>query len=567
MNFFLITENKKFSTKDLENLASCEVTELFFEGYVLYFNSKDKFLKDRVLIKEADVIIFVNGIILNKDSFSDVNESWSDTCLRLYKKEGQKFIESLNGSFNGFIYTFRDKMLYVFNDQIGSKPIYYNKEVLLISTRISLMYDLMHLGYTTPTLSVESAYCLLSYGFMLDTLTLSNEVKKLSPGSLYNAVTSRCSTYFTLDNTPDESITKADAVSIVDHNFKRAIRRQFNKDIEYGFEHLVGLSGGLDSRMTSMVAHELGYTDQINFTFSQNYYLDETIAKDISKDLKHEWVFKSLDNGLFLKKLDEITDVSGGAVLYYGLAHGESLYRLLNFSRAGVVHTGQLGDVVIGTFYNDNKFDVLYKPGDGALSRTLASKVSLTIFDKKYQNQEIFNFYNRGFSGANSGLATIQGYSETLSPFYQPEMLTAALKIPPTIRFGHSLYKDWIISKHKAAARYKWEKTGQSLNAKTFNVNGKAFTLKQILGIASRKLLKVDFNDVGSKNHMNPFQYWYNTNNTLKLFINNYYLINIDRVEDLELKNDVIDLFYKGSVLNKLQVISLLSAIKRFFNR
>lgn len=567
MNFFLIAENRNISMKDVEALVACDISELLFDDYVLYFNSKEKFSEDRVLFNKNGVIFFLNGVILNKSCFICENEDFTQTCFRLYEKLGPEFIQNLNGSFNGFVYNSNDKSLHVFNDHIGSKPLYYHKELDLISSKISLLYDLLYFLKLTPTLSIESAYCLLSYGFMLDTLTLSNEVSKLSPGSVLNKGNKHCYTYFQLDNTPDESITKNDAISIIDDSFSKAIRLQFDKDIEYGLAHLVGLSGGLDSRMTSMVAHELGYIGQTNFTFSQNFYLDETIAKNISKDLHHEWIFKSLDNGLFLRNLDEITEISGGSVLYYGLAHGESLYRLLNFSNVGLVHTGQLGDVVVGTFYNNDKFSDSYKAGDGALSTTLAEKISLSTLNRDYQNQEIFNFYNRGFSGANSGLASIQNYSETMSPFYQIDMLNNAIKIPAEIRFGHNLYKDWILTKHKSAAEYKWEKTGQSLKAKTFNINGKAFTSKQVLGIAARKILGVDFNDVGSKNHMNPFQFWYNTNKSLKLFIDNYYLANINFVEDFELKNDVEDLFNNGTVLNKLQVISLLSAIKRFFNR
>jgi len=567
MNFFLITEINKFPKKEIERLVKCKTLEFIFGDYTCYFNEEEKFKKDRVVINELNIKIFLNGVILNKEELSYNNEKWESTILRLYSECGIDFVKQLNGSFNGFVYNPSNTQLDVFNDHIGSKPIYYKKDESLISTKISLLYDLLSYSERGPTLSVESAYCLLSYGFMLDALTLSNEILKLSPGSSFNNQIKKITAYYTLDNTPDISITKNDAIEIIDNSFQKALKQQLNKDVEYGYKHLVGLSGGLDSRMTAVVANELGFTEQTNFTFSQSDYLDETIAKKISSDLRHNWIFKHLDNGLFLKKLDEITEISGGSVLYYGLAHGQSLYELLNFSGFGLVHTGQLGDVVVGTFYSDNKFSKSYKAGDGALSKTFANKVSLNVLGREYPNQEVFNFYNRGFSGANSGLASIQNYSETMSPFYQIEMLNNALKIPACHRYGHRLYQEWILSKHSFAAKYKWEKTGQRLTAKTFDINGKAFTVKQILGIATRKVFGIDFNDVGSKNHMNPFEYWYKTNLSLNAFIEDYYILNINRVEDYELKKDVMDLFSNGTVLNKLQVISLLSAIKRFFNK
>ena len=86
----------------------------------------------------------------------------------------------------------------------------------------------------------------------------------------------------------------------LDYYFKLAIKRQFDKDVEYGYQHAVSLSGGLDSRMTSLVANENGFTNQFNFTFSQINYLDEIISKSIASDYGHDYCFIPLDNGEYL---------------------------------------------------------------------------------------------------------------------------------------------------------------------------------------------------------------------------------------------------------------------------
>ena len=64
------------------------------------------------------------------------------------------------------------------------------------------------------------------------------------------------------------------------------MKRVFEKDLEYGYKHLVALSGGLDSRMTAWVGHNMGYTNMLNYTFSQTDYLDETVPKEITDTLK-----------------------------------------------------------------------------------------------------------------------------------------------------------------------------------------------------------------------------------------------------------------------------------------
>lgn len=106
-------------------------------------------------------------------------------------------------------------------------------------------------------------------------------------------------TYYELDNTPNYNQTEDEIIDNINELFRNAVKLEFEKDKEYRYKHIVALSGGLDSRMTTWVAHDMGYTDQLNYTFSQSDYLDETIAKEIARDLEHEWIFKFLDNGVF----------------------------------------------------------------------------------------------------------------------------------------------------------------------------------------------------------------------------------------------------------------------------
>lgn len=114
-----------------------------------------------------------------------------------------------------------------------------------------------------------------------------------------------------------------------DKIFRRTIELEFEKDKEYGYKHIATVSGGLDSRMTTWVVHDMGYTDQVNYTFSQSGYLDETIAKEIARDLKHEWIFKFLDNGNFLTNIEDMIKVNFGNFLYTGSAHEKKYDRFI----------------------------------------------------------------------------------------------------------------------------------------------------------------------------------------------------------------------------------------------
>ncbi|WP_278599635.1 hypothetical protein, partial [Clostridium tertium] len=65
-------------------------------------------------------------------------------------------------------------------------------------------------------------------------------------------------------------------------------------------------------------------------------------------------------------------------------------------------------------------------------------------------------------------------------------------------------------------------------------------------------------------NNMNPFNKWYNENNELRSFINEYLSENIYLLEGYpELKKDCEILIKEGNVIEKTQVMTLLNFIKR----
>src|SRR5690606_29883838 len=263
--------------------------------------------------------------------------------------------KELRGSFSGLVVDKKNNECIVFTDHLGTKPLYYfaDDQSVFVSSEISDLYAYFKSQNINYQLDVNAAYNLLSYGYMLNDDTLCEKIKKISPGKyiyIRNGKTENVEYYKLPLAAKKIALNEDEIISKIDEKFRKAIQKQFDKDIEYNYQHVVALSGGLDSRMTSWVAHEMGYVNQINFTFSQSDYLDETIPKKIASDLKHEWIFKALDNGTFLKDIDAINMMSGGNVLYYGLAHGNSMLKLINFDNLGILHSGQLGDIVIGSF-------------------------------------------------------------------------------------------------------------------------------------------------------------------------------------------------------------------------
>lgn len=523
-----------------------------------------KFENDKIFVDWKNYIIVLEGVVLNKKELQRSGRSWIETVVSLYRENGESFFSEFRGSFSGAIFDKNEKKWIIFTDQIGSKHIYYSQrgDEAYLTSEIVDLYNLFKNSDLNYSIDKQGAYMLLSYGYMLEDFTLCSDIKKLKPGSYIKIENGRFSIkeYYQLPDTYDETITEDEAIEKVDELFRNAISLQFEKDKEYGYKHIVALSGGLDSRMTSWVAHEMGYTNQLNFTFSQSGYLDETIAKEIASDLKHEWIFKALDNGLFLKDIDEINQISGGNVLFYALAHGNSMLKLMRFNDVGILHTGQVGGILKG--YYGYKSKVI---GSGAYSTSLISKINYDIVHQSTSERE-FLLKNRQFNGTLYGDVKTQHRTESLSPYLNIELINFGLTAS-VFKQKEYIMRKWILEKYPIAGDYILESTGSKLTDLHLKILGKEMPIKQIPKKILRKL-RLTKPPSETAFHMNPLTYWYNTNPELKEFQDNYFNKNIERLSDSrELKIDCEKLYRTGNGIEKNQVLTLLSAYKLFFER
>lgn len=566
--------NVMFSKNQDSNL----IRKSFISGDLyLEQSSVNKFIHDKVFNENEFFLILVEGVILNS---LDLIKKYKcsnlfDTVCSMYQLNGNSFLNEFRGSFSGVFYDKNKNKKIIYTNQIGDKQVYYSQTGFdfIFGSEINYLTDFYEENMLKYSLNREAAYYLLTYGFMLEDNTLFDKIKRLLPGHyiLIEKNNFEVIQYYKFDNTPDNSHTESEIIDEIDRLFRQAVKREFDKDLEYGYKHLAGLSGGLDSRMTTWVANDMGYADNIvNFTFSQSNYLDATIPRKITGDLRHEWIFKSLDNGLFLSNIESVVKISYGGALYCGLAHSKSCLDLINKDKFGIIHTGQLGDVIISTYYNSLDKDKKFSIKDGANSSLLINKLDINKIKFSYANQEIFKLTNRGFTGINHGLLVAQETNETCSPFLDIDLVEYCLKIPLELRFKHKIYIKWVLKKYPGAARYKWAKLNGKITDNVLMILSRQYLVKKPKKIFNKflKIFKLKKSRLASKDHMNPFDYWYNTNPGLKLFQDSYYNENIVRLDhDNELKNDCIYMYEHGNSIEKNQVLTLLAVLKLYFNK
>jgi asparagine synthase (glutamine-hydrolysing) len=520
------------------------------------------------LREDNQFIIGIEGVILNLKSLKELNgkDNVFEVIKSLYFSKGENFINDLRGDFSGFIYSKSDDSWLVFTNQTGSKRLFYfeNQDYFIFASELRDISFLLHQLNIPVKPDIRAAYSLLTYGFMLKNITLVSNVLRLTAGTKLNFKENKLavSEYFNLRNIQKTTDSKEQIIEKVDELFCKAVQLEFEKDKEYNYKHIATLSGGLDSRMTVLVADKLGYKEQLNFTFSQSNYLDELISKQIASDYKHEFLFQSLDNGNFLKEIDKTVYINDGLILYSGACHLLNSLEKINFATYGLVHTGQIGDAVLGSFLS-KPYSIKPVYSQGAYSGKLLAKIE--SFSKEYceefENEELYKFYSRAFAGALNGNLYMDIFTQTVSPFLDVDFLSYCYSIPDSLKYKHKIYLEWIAKKYPEFGRYRWEKTGVSPLKST--------NWKKYLDWNYYMRMKLKFFDKKSKKMrtgMNPFDEWMEKNPELSEFVYTYYNSNILNLTDYkELKLDCEKLFNEGNLNEKLQVLTLLSAYKLHF--
>lgn len=542
-----------------ENIWKSGTLEKIGRGY-LYTNLLNKFYKDTVKMPAG---YFLEGYVLNKQELMNgIGKGlWEDSFVELSRQAD--FPTMLRGSFAGLC--MKDTEQIFFTDHTGSKSLYYYMADgrLIVSTRLNWIVTLLRYNHIPYTYNELAARYMLTYGFMIDDSSFILEIHRVLPGC--RLVVSEegyvCEQYYMPTFDHMEDITEEQAVDKIDTAFRRAVQREFEKDREYGYRHLVDLSGGLDSRMVSWVAHDLGFRDQVNFTYCKADYLDYKISSRIARDLKHEYYYKQLDDCIWLYDIDEILALNNGEAAYDSITGGKAFLSVLRNDLFGMEHTGMLGDVIISC-YAGSEDVACGKPfyGANACSDRLSFTFDNSILEH-YENQEIFTLYTRGFLGMLATYAIRQEYFEVASPFLDVDFLDVCCSIPVRYRAHHYIYLKWLSERYSEATGYGWEKwAGVQPKKELWLLRDATFAKRRLKRMAGQ-FLGHKFSD-----NMNPVDYWYDRDPEVQIFLQKYYedAIGASCISN-GLRADIRLLFEQGNVTEKAQALTVLGMGKLYF--
>ena len=567
----------------LENRKKLVVETIKGDCFFAQRRVVNKFMNDRIFLDTKEYTVIVEGVVLNNHDLIDeyASESWAGCVVKMYETVGDAFFNYFRGSFSGALFDKQAAKWIVYTGHTGEKQVFFTQVPggYLFGSEMRFIVKALKQNGLPVTLDKTGCYMSLTYGYCLEDRTLVLDVHKLVAGHYLRLTESGLEViqYHRFTNEPDMGITQKDAIEGIDGLFRQAIQRQFEKDCEYGYRHIACLSGGLDSRMTVWVAHDLGYLDQVNIDYSQSGYLDFTISQQIAIDLHHDYFFHPLDGGDFIPRYKFKPDITYGNGFLMG--HGYSFEQFIDYEPYGIFHTGQLGDVIVGSYLTKADYSELTM-SDGAMSNYLMDRLADYDLHFLYPNSEMFRLYNRGLNGINQGLLTFQENTESCSPFMDVDFFSFCLALPLSFRVNHRIYIDWVLNKYPGAAKYVWENTGRVISPIKFytprymsffgvrvpHFSDPAFP-QYVRGFILRRLglrrkgkgLSTVVKD--TPNNMTPVDFWYDTNPALKLFIESFWENNHTRVIDQDLLSDMGELISRDAVYDKLQCLNLLAAI------
>ncbi|TXB66911.1 hypothetical protein FRY74_01645 [Vicingus serpentipes] len=539
----IYNSTSKFSIENSKSIS--------YKNHSFFYEQSSKFLNDKIFTETPDFIIGIDGVILNLSQLKKQHNIIDYTALIIHLFDLDKqFFKQFKGDFSGFIFNKNTEELICFTNHIGSQKLFYSQ--LDSSTIVSHRLETVTQFRKENRLNVVAAYELMTFGGMIENKTLATDVYRLLGGEQLTVTPTsfKVSKYLDFNFVKATDTDSKKAIQKLDELFTSLITLEYEKDKEYGYEHFATLSGGLDSRMNVMAANRMGYQTH-NFCFSQSNYDDHKIAEQISNDLNNKFSFISLDNAEYLTQLDENIEIYDGLIFYLASAHYNYTLNNLDREKSGLIHTGQIGDAILGGFVS------LSKPNyfSSMMSKKLEHKLA-PIDTSKYASEETFKLYNRLFNVTTAGCYVSSHHqSYIVAPFLDPEFIALCLSLHPNLKKEGKIYLEWINKLRPEVAKYKWEKTGFRPDAQW----------KNKLSQYSKKV-KITYYTVTNQQHktsMNPYDYWYNNNKEVALFFENTFKNQIDCISNSELKKDVCFLFETGNTIEKSMVLTLLSTIKK----
>lgn len=568
--FVLTLNGNGAKSKKLYNAQKIEC-----ENFQCEFSRMNKFEKDKLFFESDGITYLLDGVIFNKKELMDrfSSEDWETTYETIVKENTEEFINELRGSFCGFVYNQKNSEIVTFTNHSGERAVFYyaKNDLLIVANHMELMYEALVQNGEQVIPNIQGNYEMLATGSCLHGNTLIEDVHRITAGKrmIYNDGSVTLKRYHMFRNVPEHELSLDECIDEADRLFRKAIDRIFSKNLEYGYKAEADLSGGLDSRLATWVAHDLGYTDILNVCYCQKGRIDHLTSSKIAKHLGNEYFFYPMDHGEFLMDVDEMTSKTGGDIVYCLCSGANRAFNIIDHSNIGLAVTGLLGEIHNAYWTEGDKHT---PPAYTKVRYTNTIKIAIPdAYCEEYDNYEQMNLYEFSDLFFLSSTFARQDRCEVYSPFIDKDFMEFAYRIPLKWRKNYFFTINWILKKYPEAAKFVWQTKKKPIDKAYYN---KVYLPKIgwdiqdfIIRVYNKfcRMAKIN-SQIALKDDMNPMQLWYDSNSKLRNFFEEYYKENCFLIKNDDLAHDIDKMFSSGICRDKVLVVNLLSIYKKYFN-
>lgn len=221
---------------------------------------------------------------LEKKNYTFFSEADTEVLIKAYHCWGPEFVKRLEGMFAFAIWERDSKVVYLFRDRLGIKPLYYSEvsDGLLFASSLPA---LLKAGVSSEAIDTEALQFYLSFHSVVPApLSIFEKIRKLPPASIMRIAPSgsiEIQSYWDLNFKINSNRTFADTLNELNTTMKEAVHKRTIADVPIG----VLLSGGLDSSLIVGILSQLGHskieTFSIGFEAENQELGDEFKYSDI----------------------------------------------------------------------------------------------------------------------------------------------------------------------------------------------------------------------------------------------------------------------------------------------
>jgi hypothetical protein len=468
------------SCRDVGRFVHDPMRAAGFAGFAL----TNRMLSDLKMPFEDDhVLVLFDGNLFNLDEMGLHDATYAEAAAHLYRAKGERFAAGLRGHFQIALLDKREQALRLYADPLGAKPLFHMRHngALYFAAELKA---LMPVGPVPKRADPRALNNMVLAGYVLTYRTLVKEVSELQAGGMLhydirNGIL-RSDAYQPHSYQPVE-LSHGEHLERIAAATSTAFDRAFRHTVNHGRKLLIAVSGGSDSRaMAAFAAKNFGPPI---FGITHRFHDDrETdLAERVCAALGIHQVRVPLDGGdTFMRAIDKAVIAGEAMTRFADTWRFTATSTGLNPEEFGTMHTGYPGCALYGAFARPeimsgpewntcappdspmfydmmNRYAFFSHPqankmfleavGDGSDRFAMLGEDFLEIAQTGWKGPEdramagerimVHCSQLRGATGAYRG---IEEYMDFSAPFWDLDLVRAAMEMPAKIRMRGDIY-------------------------------------------------------------------------------------------------------------------------------